>query len=139
MKVYVAASSLQLDRAQAAMEWLRAAGHEVTHDWPAIIAARGGANPDDATQDDRWDWAIDDLAGVKSADVLWLLVPYKEGAGAFVELGYALAIGKPVICSGLYMRSIFTAMGVCYDTDEQAFRTEFNNESYSQSLSRNRG
>jgi nucleoside 2-deoxyribosyltransferase len=124
-KVYVAASSKQMDRASQAMAQLRAAGHEVVHDWPAIIEARGVANPLDATQDERWDWAIDDLQGVKRADVLWLLVPNEEGAGAFVELGYALALGKPVIASGVYLRSIFTAMAACYDRDDQAFQTEF--------------
>lgn len=125
MRVYVAASSKQLDRARAAMAQLRAAGHTVTHDWPTIIEARGTANPLDATDDERWDWAIDDLEGVKAADVLWFLVPAEEGAGAFVELGYALAIKKPVICSGAYARSIFTAMTVCYDRDDLAFDTEF--------------
>lgn len=125
MRVYVAGSSRQLGRVRAAMERLKAAGHTVVHDWPTIIEAQGEANPADATQDERWDWAIDDLAGVKAADCLWFLVPAEEGAGAFVELGYALAIGKPVICSGTYQRSIFTSMAVCYDRDDQAFDTEF--------------
>ncbi len=124
-KVYVAASSLQMDRARDVMAQLRAAGHEVVHDWCSIIEARGVANPSDSTQDERWDWAIDDLQGVKRADVLWLLVPAEEGAGAFVELGYALALGKPVIASGAYLRSIFTAMAACYDRDDIAFKTEF--------------
>jgi hypothetical protein len=125
LNVYVAASSLQLDRAKAAMALLVNAGHSVAHDWCGIIEARGEANPADASNDDRWDWAIDDLAGVKAADVVWLLVPETEGAGAFVELGYALANDIPVVCSGVYQRSIFTAMAVCYDRDDQAFATEF--------------
>lgn len=125
LKVYVAASSKQLDRAKAAMQLLRLAGHSIAHDWVTEVEAVGSANPPDATNDERWDWAIDDLAGVKAADVVWFLVPDTEGAGAFVELGYALAIEKPVICSGLYQRSIFTAMAVCYDRDDQAFETEF--------------
>jgi hypothetical protein len=124
-KVYVAASSAQMDRAKDAMAKLRTAGHTVVHDWPTIIEDRGTANPVDATTDERWDWAIDDLAGVKAADVLWLLMPATEGFGAAVELGYALAHGIPVICSGVYARSIFTAMAVCYDRDDQAFETEF--------------
>ncbi len=123
--VYVAASSKELGRAKTVMSMLRNAGHTVTHDWPAIIEARGMANPVDATEDERWDWAIDDLAGVAKADVLWLLVPAENGAGAFVELGYALARKKPVICSGPFLRSIFTAMAVCYDSDLAAFETEF--------------
>jgi hypothetical protein len=125
LTVYVAASSLQMDRAKAAMTQLIEAGHAIAHDWPGIIEARGEANPADASNDERWDWAIDDLAGVKSADCVWFLVPDTEGAGAFVELGYALAHDIPVICSGVWSRSIFTAMAVCYDRDDQAFVTEF--------------
>jgi len=125
MNIYVAASSKQMDRAREAMAKLRAAGHTIAHDWVAEVEAVGSANPPDATLEERWDWAIDDFAGIDRADVLWLLVPAEGGAGAWVELGYALAKRKPVICSGCHERSIFTAMAVCYDRDDQAFDQEF--------------
>jgi hypothetical protein len=125
MRVYVAASSKQLDRARMWMAALRAMGHTISHDWTASIEERGEANPPDATRDECWDWAIDDFAGIDTADVVWVLMPTTEGFGAAVELGYALALRKPVIVSGVWNRSIFTAMAVCYDRDDQAFETEF--------------
>jgi hypothetical protein len=125
VKVYVAGSSKQLDRVKHWMDKLQAAGHTVTHDWPSLIEAVGSANPPDATRDECWDWAIDDLKGVRDAEVLWFLVPETEGAGAWVELGYALARQIPVVCSGVWSRSIFTSMTTCYDRDDLAFEAEF--------------
>lgn len=126
MRVYVAGSSAQLERVRDAMDALIERGHTVTHDWAHLVEEVGEANPLDATDHERITWARDDLRGVNSADVLWLLMPTTEGFGAAVELGYALAHNIPVIVSGgIPKRSIFTVFGRCYDRDDQALDAEF--------------
>lgn len=121
MRVYVAGSSDQLDRVEAAMDALAEKGHVVVHDWCAAVRQVGEANPPDASLYARLRWARDDLAGVDSAQVLWVLMPSKEGFGAGVELGYAIAKGIPIVVSGTHSRSIFTAFAVdCFDRDDQA-------------------
>lgn len=127
--VYVAGSSAQLDRVKSVMVQLRALGHKVTHDWPSLVEAVGTANPPDAELNQRRAWATEDLDGVYEADVLWLLMPANEPSfGAGVEFGYALARGLPIVVSGCHSASIFTALAVCYDRDDQALATEFTKE-----------
>lgn len=122
MRVYVAGSSLQLDRVTAAMNAIEERGHEVTHDWCAEVRAVGHANPPEACLFDQLKWARDDLAGVSDADVFWLLMPTEGGFGAAVELGYAIAKGVTIIVSGgTPSRSIFTAFATAvYERDDQA-------------------
>jgi nucleoside 2-deoxyribosyltransferase len=126
VRIYVAASSDQLERAKAAIEALQANGHVVTHDWTIAVEEHGTANPRDATVEQRAAWATDDLTGVHDADILWLLMPGQGGFGAAVELGYALAHGRPIVVSGGDpMRSIFTAFATVYDRDDQALAEAF--------------
>jgi hypothetical protein len=127
VKVYVAASSKQIDRARAAMDRLRAAGHTVTHDWTASIAEVGCANPIDATRQQRRNWALDDLQGVLEADVLWVLMPADHDSfGAGVEFGRAIDSDvSRIVCSGA-CASIFTSLADAeYGRDDQAFEAEF--------------
>ena len=125
-KVYVAASSRELERAEAAIQALKDLGHTVTHEWPPLVRAVGEANPQGATDDMRYHWAFEDLAGVAAADVFWLLMPYSEGFGAGVELGYAIASFTPVVVSGPHKRSIFAACAeTVYNTDLDALKAEF--------------
>lgn len=102
------------------MNAVRDLGYSVTHDWVSIIEDRGSANPTDATVEQRKAWAKDDLAGVEAADVLWLLMPAEGGLGQFWEAGYAQALRKPIVVSGCYERTIFTAGCRCYTTDHDA-------------------
>jgi nucleoside 2-deoxyribosyltransferase len=122
VRVYVAGSSGQIERAKSAIAALRERGHIVTHDWPVLVERVGSANPPDASSADRTDWATDDLKGVHDADVFWLLMPSTDGFGAAVELGYALAHGRPVVVSGgTPSRSIFTELATwMFDRDDQA-------------------
>lgn len=127
MKVYVAASSGQLDRATAAMNALEERGHTVTHDWVTEVRLVGEANPLDASQLEQLRWARADLAGVLDADIFWLLMPSSGGFGAAVELGYAIAKGIPIIVSGgVPSRSIFTSFATdCLDRDDLALNKYF--------------
>ena len=122
MKVYVAASSSDLERAKKWMRALREIGVRVTSDWVEIIEDVGLANPRDAGPKARKKWSTHDLSGVDECDVLWFLVPDKaNGRGAYFEAGFATALGKHVIYSGDTPQSIFCAQGKEYPYDEEAF------------------
>lgn len=123
MKVYVAASSEDIDRAGLWMDRLAHAGLEVTSNWIDVIANVGQANPREATNPARRRWANEDLHGVAAADIVWCLVPERAtGRGAYFELGYALGIGKHLVLSGDTRQSIFCALGKEFNNDEEAFR-----------------
>ena len=125
MRVYVAGSSNELTRAKAAIALVRAAGHEVTSDWPPVIEKQGEANPRDVTIVLRAGWADMATRGITLADVVWLLAPEVGMArGAFFEFGFAFAQGKPVIVSGPeHACSVFTALGVECATDAEGYGT----------------
>ena len=115
LSVYVAAASSEIARAKAFMTALRALGITVTSTWTDVIEQVGAANPMAAAPADRAVWAQDDLDQVAKAQVLCLLLPPAgvTTIGAWVELGFALALGgtpaRPVLVVG-EERSIFTAL-----------------------------
>ena len=130
-RVYVAASSKELERAENAIQALLDLGHSVAHDWPAMIRRVGSANPADASPELNAQWANEDLAELESSEVLWLLMPAEGGFGAAVELGFAL--GKEdmhIVVSGpAVRRSIFTSLACAeYATDAEALEAEFASE-----------
>ena len=122
LRVYVAASALEIERARAAMAALRAAGVRVTSTWIASIEAAGASNPRDASPEQRRAWSMSDLAEIRAADVLWLLAPAATAPtrGAWTELGFMYALGRRIVCSGDTRQSIFCALGEEYDSDEHA-------------------
>ena len=126
-RVYIGAASTALEtaRARRCAEQLRAAGVEVVSTWWDVIAATGGVgNPRDATVDQRRQWSAQDLSELSRADALWLLCPPPgvTTRGAWVELGTAYARALLIVSSGDTRQSIFTAMGIEYETDEEALR-----------------
>lgn len=122
MKVYVAASSDELDRARYWMTMLSNIGAGVTSEWAEIIAEVGTANPRDAATERRFKWSANDLASVAESDMVWFLVPKESaGRGAYYETGFARAAGIPVISSGDTKQSIFNAQGKEFATDDEAF------------------
>lgn len=122
MKIYVAGSSRELDRARAAIAACRARGWQVTGDWPAEIDRAGRANRG-LSLAERRGAAVSCLHGVRQADALWLLVPGEDvpSAGCWVELGVALEAGPriAIVASGDTERSVFCA-GTIETTDDQA-------------------
>jgi hypothetical protein len=76
----------------ALMRLLQSYGHEVTFDWTTIPHLR----PYEENAEASARAAALELAGVQDADVL-VLVSHDRGVGMFVELGAALALGKPVV------------------------------------------
>lgn len=126
MKVYLSGSSAppEIDRVALWHNRLTKAGIHVVSTWPAVIAASGSVgNPRDASCDQRRDWSQVDLAEVRSADVLWFLVPEPSTPtrGAWLEMGVAIERGTVLISSGDTKQSIFTALGDEYGTDAEAY------------------
>lgn len=122
LRVYVAASGTDLERAARWMEALRRAGVEVVSTWVENVLKWGGvSNPVDQPEAHR---ALADAqaAEVVRADILWLLMPPSSSHGALWELGRADALGKATVVSGAGVaRSIFTARALRFEDDLDAF------------------
>lgn len=129
MKIYVAASSAELERARAAMDWCREQGFEITHDWVAdvtLVRLEGGKADADLTPAEQLAFVVKDLDAVGEADLLWFLVPRPPATtvGAWVELGAAYELGRPVIVSGPHAAQMFCSAA------SQAFTSDFDARHY---------
>lgn len=95
LKVYIASSYADRDRSIELMKYLEGYGLEITSTW-----LREPEN-DGTDAGKRW-YANLDLDDVERADVLVALTyaPTQEPRGTLVEIGYALAKGKPVLWLG---------------------------------------
>lgn len=124
-RVYIAAASTpdQIERVATWANRLTKAGIVVVSTWPATVTAVGAGNPRDASVDQRRQWSAQDLTEVARAEALWMMCPPAGGAtrGAWVELGCAYTRALLIVSSGDTRQTIFTALGVEYDTDEDAF------------------
>ncbi len=103
MKLYVAAKWEDRERAREVMRQMVAEGHEITFDW---------------THSEQFspEQAACDMRGVKDADALVFVaekdLPFK---GAYVEMGMALAWGKPIYLIGTGIDAcIFTVLPNVY-------------------------
>lgn len=116
VKVYVAASQHEYQRARKAMFELRFAGCEITHDWTVEV----GDFPA-TTDDDRYEAARADFIGVVQADVILLLTPDRPdwGCAMYTELGIGLALDRRCIIVGPQRdRNIFAYLCERYETDQ---------------------
>jgi len=135
MKVYVAAASSEIERAEKWMAKLREAGITVVSTWPEVIRKVGAANPMTAPREQRAGWAMADLSELSHASLLWRLLG-APSEGACTEFGYAVlfaSLAHEARLAGVEMapkfkiitsgeeRSIFTALAPNYATDEDAF------------------
>lgn len=93
MRVYVAASSRECDRAERVMNALRAASHVISHDWIPGVRAAFASGIEEAKADDAhaFEAALADMNGVVTADALVFLAPTDASKMAWAELGAALA------------------------------------------------
>jgi nucleoside 2-deoxyribosyltransferase len=85
-RFYLSTQKDRASQAEALLEALKAEGWERTFDW----VGQGNIGPDRYA-----DTATAELQGVREADVVIVLLP--GGRGTHVEIGAALALGKPVI------------------------------------------
>lgn len=99
MRIYVAASQHDWQRARDAMASLRTFGHTITHDWTGEVEHHAAIAP---REDELRLYAEQDFEGVRSCDaILALTPPWKSwGCGLWTELGIALAMGKLCIVTG---------------------------------------
>jgi hypothetical protein len=110
MKIYLAGASKELDTCKHYIERLKLLGHTITHDWTKEVEANGDANPTNATLEGCRKWSNADFEGVYKANIVWLLYPENNSAGCWIEYGYALGIGRSVIVSGNWKKSIFSSL-----------------------------
>jgi len=85
-KFYLATKKDRAAQAEKLLEALKSRGWERTFTW---------LGEDKAGAEEYPELAVAELAGVREADVLIVLLP--GGYGTHVEIGVALALGKPVI------------------------------------------
>jgi nucleoside 2-deoxyribosyltransferase len=85
-KFYLATRKDRATQAEKLLEALKSRGWERTFTW---------AGEDKAGAEEYPELALAELAGIHEADVLIVLLP--GGYGTHVEIGAALALGKPVI------------------------------------------
>jgi len=85
-RFYLATRKDRSNEANELSHALQAQGWERTYKWTAL---------DPMKTDDFAEVALKEIAGVRDADVLIVLLP--GGFGTHVEIGAALALGKPVI------------------------------------------
>lgn len=132
VKVYVAASSKEIERATRWMDKLRDLapyGIEVISTWPEDIACKQGGvpNPSNALRADRAAWADRNLDQIEESDVFWMLapdhtIPENHGHGAYAELSAAIILGVVTrLVSGETTQSVFNALCEEYPSDEAAF------------------
>jgi len=105
VKVYVAAASAEIERAERFAREARRLGHEVTHDWMAIVRSQT-VSESELPRAIRREAATDDIRGVREAEVFIMLVPDEQIAsrGIWVELGYAIAARDTTdgLCPGIW-------------------------------------
>lgn len=103
MKIYIASLYGDKELAQRLRDNLLIAGHECTSRW---LDGTKGASPGEHRAN-----ADMDIEDVKRCDVLVLMAKSKgtmfNGGGRYVEYGYALAIGKPIVILGPIGENVF--------------------------------
>ena len=111
MRIYVAGASIEVYECAAAIQTCRKLGYDCTHDWTRSVLAHWAAGESDKTlsRAERNKYAAEDLDGVRACDVFWLRIPRVRSAGAWVELGAAIVLGKHILVSG-DQQSIFTEL-----------------------------
>ena len=129
IKVYVAASSQEIPRAQRAMRRLRESGHTVVGDWTEPVLARGygGDANRQVPPTERRSESLACLRAIGEADAVLLLAPETRSCGCWVELGFALAERQRrpelLVCSsGDTAQSIFCQLTHAFRDDIGALR-----------------
>lgn len=123
VRVYIAASSSEVGRAEHWAAKLEASGRVmVVSNWIPNVKTFGG-NPADSTLDQQYEWAEDCRVGVENSDVIWVLMPQQSSMGAFWEFGFGYAYQLATAVSGGNQKaSVFTSLAKYrFDTDEEAF------------------
>lgn len=126
-RVYIAASTGDMDRAQHWANHLACAGIECASGWLKSVADNGGvANPRGADKEKRAGWSRENRAAIESSQLLWFLVPPVDVVtrGAWWEVGLADALDRIIVCSGQDTeQSVVCALYQEFNDDLTAFAT----------------
>ena len=114
MKFYIADKWGEYARVLQLKEALEQRGHSCTCDWASISRQVH----EEGFIEDTKQSALADLQGVKDADILILVAKDKGGQGRWIEYGYALALGKPILVwdCGTHKNGIFLQLARRIDT-----------------------
>lgn len=93
LKVYVAGSFIKWRQVREVQDLLRVRGAKITYDWTQAAEALDG-KPEQEFAGDREQIALDELRGVREANVVVIRWPGRYGT--HVEMGAALEAVKPV-------------------------------------------
>jgi len=96
MKVYVAAALASFARAQHFADRIAAAEHQIVSRWHSSASVRGGA-PDPRADVERQVQLFPNVTDLERADILVVLADQGQPRATFVEAGYALGRGLPVV------------------------------------------
>lgn len=111
IRVYVAGASSEIDRTEAAMSQVRAMpGKTLVMDWAANIRKHGASVPVGWTPEQKREEAQRCLDAVRTANIVWLLVPAVPSQGCWAEWGAAYAWHKTLVTSGPVEASLFACL-----------------------------
>lgn len=108
-KLYIACPSAEIDRAIKLIESVKRLGYTITYDWTNDVI-RYGSITNDRKQAHKS--AIADIAGVKDADLVIVLLPStgSNSYGAALEHGIALACHKEIWTVGIHVDQIWETL-----------------------------
>lgn len=108
MRFYVAGRFQNYLQCRYVMDRLKEQGHAITYDWTRTPAfdEHGHPRSERCTHAENVNYAWKDLAGVREADILVLLADASL-AGAYIEMGYALAFERDVYVVSPSRQTIF--------------------------------
>lgn len=114
MKIYIAGRYDRHPEFRSYRARLEAIGHEVTSRWIDPTQHLAVALSD-------WQRATDDLEDLAGADIVLMFTGGTPGgAGRWVELGYALALGRPVWLIGTRENMFHQLPQIQFDSLEEA-------------------
>lgn len=93
MKFYIASSYELKQETKKAQEMIKQAGHTITRDWTTHLEVAHAPNSEQLSRD----YAVEDVASVKEAEVFVLLLGDRKSTGAHIELGIAIGANLPRI------------------------------------------
>lgn len=100
-KVYVAGKTNNYREVREVQQICRSLGLEITHDWTQVIGEVGedGGLKGEASDSKRQQWAIDDVQGVRAAD-LFIMLCSPGVCGTLIEFGIAVELELPIVIIG---------------------------------------
>lgn len=105
MRLYVAGASAELSRVKYIMNAVKLKRHQISHDWTVLVEQNLKKR---ITNEKRLNAGANrDFLGVCTCDALIFVTPLEKSTGAWVELGIALALCKPIHVVGTNLDSCF--------------------------------